>query len=181
MKARLLPYLVILSLAVIAPAALATDYYTVDQVQHTLFPQATGFTDSSLRFSKAQRKAIKREAKTRQRSDTQQVWRAMKDGQLLGWVFLDDVIGKHEFITYALAVSPEGTVQGLEVVSYRETHGDEVRAADWRGQFTNRSLADKLKLGKDIDNISGATLSCRNLTDGVRRLLVQWQLFLRDT
>lgn len=180
MKTQLLPCLVLLWLTVGTPAARATDYYTVSEVQRLLFPQATGFEDSSLTFTNEQRTAIKRQAKTRQRGKTQQVWRALRNGELLGWVFLDDVIGKHEFITYALAVSPGGTVNGLEVISYRETHGDEVREAGWRGQFTNKSLSDELKLGKDIDNISGATLSCRNLTDGVRRLLVQWQLFLRE-
>lgn len=159
--------------------AMATDYYTLDEVRTKLFPQATDFRDRSLTFSNDDRKAIKRQAKTRQRQKTQQVWRAERDGELLGWVFLDDVIGKHEFITYVLAVTPTGKVHGLEVVSYRETHGDEVREDSWRNQFTDKSLTDSLRLGDDIDNISGATLSCRNLTDGVRRLLVQWQLFLQ--
>lgn len=160
---------------------MATDYYSLGEVQQLLFPDATGFEDRSLTFTDDQRDAIKKQAKTRQRRKTQQVWAALKNDQLLGWVFLDDVIGKHEFITYVAAITPDGTVKGLEIVSYRETHGGEVREDDWRSQFIGKGLTDALKLGKDIDNISGATLSCRNLTDGVRRLLVQWQLFLRGT
>ncbi len=158
----------------------AVEYLTVAQAQQALFPQATAFQPHPLAFSDAQRKAIKSSAGTRQRSEIQQVWRAERDGELLGWVFVDDVIGKHEFITYATALSPQGAVLGVEIMSYRETHGDEVREAQWRQQFVGKTLDDKLRLGKDIDNISGATLSCRNVTDGVKRLLVQWDLFLRD-
>ena len=173
---RLLP--AVLLLLTIALPASATDYFSVAEVQQALFPDATQFVDKQLSFTDDQRDEIKKLAKTRQRDDSQKVWRAEKDGELLGWVFVDDVIGKHEFITYALAVSPQGQVQGLEIMNYRETHGDEVREESWRSQFFGKTLENKLKLGKDIDNISGATLSCRNLTDGVRRLLVQWQLFL---
>ena len=164
--------------AYVAPAYTA-DYLTVAQAQQALFASADNFVDSTLRFSDDQRNAIKKRAGTRQRDNHQQAWRAERDGELLGWMFVDDVIGKHEFITYAVAVSPEGEVLGLEIMSYRETHGGQVREADWRNQFTGKSLQDKLRLGKDVSNISGATLSCRNITDGVKRLLVQWDMFLR--
>ena len=164
--------------AYVAPA-FSADYLTVAEAQQALFPEASAFADAMLSFSDDQRDQIKKLAGTRQRSKQQEVWRAESKGELLGWMFVDNVIGKHEFITYAVAVSPEGNVMGIEILSYRETHGDEVREAEWRQQFTGKNLDDKLRLGKDIANISGATLSCRNITDGVKRLLVQWDMFLR--
>ena len=36
-----------------------------------------------------------------------------------------------------------------------------------------------LKLDDDIKNISGATLSCRHITDGVKRLLAFYEIALR--
>jgi Na+-translocating ferredoxin:NAD+ oxidoreductase RnfG subunit len=92
---------------------------------------------------------------------------------------VDDVIGKHDFITYAAAISAQGSVLGIEILSYRETHGGQVRQAQWRQNFSGKSLADSFKLGKDIPNISGATLSCRNVTDGVKRLLAVHQIALK--
>ncbi len=94
-------------------------------------------------------------------------------------MIIDDVIGKHEFITYAIGVSPRGKVLGLQILSYRETHGGEIRRQSWRSQFVGKSGEDRLRLGKDVDNISGATLSCRNVTDGVKRLLVIWDMKLK--
>ena len=165
--------------AYVAPA-LAEDFLTVAQAQQALFPAATQFAGHTLQFTSEQRAEIKKLAGSRQRDDQQKVWRAERDGELLGWFVVDDVIGKHEFITYALAISPDGNVLGIEVMSYRETHGSEVRKAEWRDQFTGKDLQDTLRLGKDISNISGATLSCRNITDGVKRLLTQWDLYLRN-
>ena len=124
-----------------------------------------------LELSDAERDRIKSLSGMRQRWKTQQAWRAERGGELLGWMIVDDVVGKHEYITYAAAISPEGSVLGIEILSYRETHGDEVRQASWRDNFVGKTLDDPFKLDVDVPNISGATLSCRNVVDGVKRLL----------
>jgi uncharacterized protein with FMN-binding domain len=46
-----------------------------------------------------------------------------------------------------------------------------VRDAGWRKHFVGKTLADPFKLDEDVPNISGATLSSRNMLDGVKRLL----------
>lgn len=86
-------------------------------------------------------------------------------------MIVDEVIGKHEFITYATGISPNGQVLGVEILSYRESKGGQVREASWRNLFRGKTVRDRFRLNQDIPNISGATLSCRNITDGVKRLL----------
>ena len=162
--------------AVVAPAR-ATDYLGIPQAQVLMFPGAR-FADRALKFTDEQRDRIKAASGLRQRWEDQKVWRAEADGRLLGWFMVDEVIGKHEFITYAAAISPEGKVLGLEILSYRETHGGQVRDAGWRKHFVGKTLADPFKLDQDVPNISGATLSCRNVLDGVKRLLAIHQLYL---
>jgi Na+-translocating ferredoxin:NAD+ oxidoreductase RnfG subunit len=166
-------------LAVLVAPAYAVEYLTVEQAQAQLFAGARVFVQHDVTLSDEQRDAIKERAGVRQRSAKQAVWSAQREGESLGWFIADEVIGKHEFITYAVAISPQGSVLGIEIMSYRETHGGQVRDADWRNEFAGKTLADPLKLGKDIPNISGATLSCRNVTDGVKRLLVLHDLVLR--
>jgi Na+-translocating ferredoxin:NAD+ oxidoreductase RnfG subunit len=157
-------------IAIVAPAY-AVDYLTVGQAQKVLFPDADSFAQQQVELTKEQLKAIKSLAGVRQRDDDPEIWQARKAGQPLGWFVVDEVVGKHEYITYAVAASPDGHVLGIEVMTYRETHGDEIRRKTWRDNFDGKTLADPLKLGKDIPNISGATLSCRNVTDGVKRVL----------
>lgn len=167
-----------LPLAVLSMPIYATDYLTAEQAQQVLFPDATQFTDSSITLTDEQKDLIEDLSGKRQRWDEQKIWKAEKEGELLGWMIVDDVVGKHEFITYATAISPDGHVLNIEIMSYRETHGDEVRDAEWRHHFQGKTLQDKFKLDEDIPNISGATLSSRNVTDGVKRLLALHQVVL---
>lgn len=162
----------------VAASAQATDYLTVQQAQTLLLPGASTFAEQPLKLDDAQRDRIKSLSGLRQRWDVQKVWRAEKGGQLVGWFLVDEVIGKHEFITYATAISPDGKVLGVEVLSYRETHGGQIRDAAWRKTLVGKSLGDKFKLDEDVPNITGATLSCRNVMDGVKRMLAIHKLFL---
>lgn len=171
----------LLPVAAIAWPAHAADYLTVAQAQVLLFPAAKTFAEQNLKFTSEQRDRIKAASGLRQRWDEQKVWRAERDGQVQGWLIVDDVIGKHEFITYATAISKDGHVLGVEILSYRETHGGQVREASWRKSLVGKTLADPFKLDEDVPNISGATLSCRNVMDGVKRMLALHKLFLAKT
>jgi Na+-translocating ferredoxin:NAD+ oxidoreductase subunit G len=170
----------LLPLTVLVAPAYAAEYLSVEQAQAALFADANVFVPQIVTLSEQQRDDIKERAGVRQRTPTQQMWRAQHDGEMLGWFVVDEVIGKHEYITYAAAISPAGSVLGVEIMSYRETHGGQIREASWRAEFAGKTLADPLRLGKDIPNISGATLSCRNVLDGVKRLLVIHDMVLRD-
>ena len=132
---------------VVIPAAHATTYLTVEQAQQVLFPGAS-FVPVDL-----QRK--------------EKIWRAAD----AGWFVVDEVLGKHELITYAVALDRQGRVRGVEILDYRESHGGEIRDPRWRAQFAGKAARDPLALDRDIRNISGATLSCRHVTDGVKRIL----------
>lgn len=156
----------------------AADYLSAAEAADLMFPEAQVQTLQMIALSKAERDAIRERSGLRQRNDMQQVWRAERDGELLGWTLIDDVIGKHEYITYAVGVTPDGRVVGIEILSYRETHGYEVRDPDWRRHFVGKTLDDPFRLDRDIPNIGGATLSCRNVTDGVKRMLVLADLLL---
>ena len=96
-----------------------------------------------------------------------------------GWFIVDEVVGKHEFITYAAGLTAAGSVKQIEVMDYRETYGGEIRQEKWRAQFVGKTSKSKLKLDEDIKNISGATLSCRHVTDGVKRLLAFYEIVLK--
>lgn len=150
---------------VTAPAA-ATTYFTLEQEQQKLFPAQT-LTPYPVTLDAQQTKAVQQAGGVRVRTKTLQLWRASNGG----WLYVDQVLGKHEYITYALALDADGAVIGLEIMDYRETYGDAVRNPKWRAQFNGKRQGATLKLDTDIVNLSGATLSSAHITDGVRRLL----------
>ena len=51
-----------------------------------------------------------------------------------------------------------------------------MRQAQWRAQFKGRKGPQSLRFADDIRNVSGATLSCQHLTEGVQRLSALVQL-----
>jgi hypothetical protein len=98
------------------------------------------------------------------------VWSAQAKGQRQGWVVTDRVIGKYDLIDFAAGFDARGVALGMEILAYRESHGGEVRQASWRQQFKGRPGPKAMRFGDDIRNISGATLSCQHVTEGMQRL-----------
>ena len=172
-----IPTLIVLpaALAAVAPAG-AQDYLSMTEARQAIFPEADGFVDVTVTLTAEQREAISKLAGTRQRWKSQVVWRAEHEGRPVGWFVVDEVVGKHEFITYAVGIAPGGVVKGIEILVYRETHGFQIREADWRKRFVGKSIKDPLELDADIPNITGATLSCRNVARGVKRLLALYEV-----
>ena len=162
--------------AILAPAAVvspayAVQYLSADAAQKLLFPEATQFVSHLVRLDETQKRIVEQAAKVRMRYPEQPVWQVLANGQPAGWFVLDEVYGKHEFITYAVALDASGAVRGIEILDYRETHGSQITHAKWRAQFNGARHGAALKLDEDIQNISGATLSCKHISEGVRRVL----------
>jgi hypothetical protein len=167
------------ALAVAPASASATVYLSIQAAQHAMFPGAS-FVEHNLAFTPDQRKAIARASGVGSFDKVQRVWDVRVPNGRAGWFIVDRVLGKHEMITYAVGLSPDGAVKRVEILEYREIYGGEIRNPAWRQQFVGKRFGSTLQLGKDIKNISGATLSSRHVTDGIRRLLVTYQLLLRN-
>ena len=76
------------------------------------------------------------------------------------WVL--EEIGKEQPITVGIVIK-DGQIEGLRVLAFRESRGDEVRHDFFTRQFAQAKLKADLQLTKSIDGISGATLSVRAL------------------
>lgn len=172
------PAAAILPLGLAAVVAHAADYLTLAQAQHLMFPRATRFQPQAAEATAALVKllAAKTEEDTGRMHVT--VWRAFQDDTLLGFFVTDAAIGKFELIDYAVALAPDGGIRQVEVMTYRESHGQEVRRRGWLQQFDGKSARNPLQPDGDIATISGATLSCTHLTDGIRRIALLARLGL---
>jgi hypothetical protein len=160
-------------LAALVSPAHATDYLTIPQAQALMLP-GQALKPSSVTLTDGQRDALLDRSGVHESFDPSRIWRAA-DGS---WFVVDEVVGKHEKITYAVTLDPHGAVKDVEILQYHETYGYEVRNADWRRQFVGKTSHDPLKLGDDIRNVSGATLLCKHVTQGVKRVLALYDLVL---
>jgi Na+-translocating ferredoxin:NAD+ oxidoreductase RnfG subunit len=105
--------------------------------------------------------------------DSVEVLRVAKGGTLLGFAEVRNVKGKERPITYLVAVDSAGATRDVDILVYREPRGGEVANDAWRKQFRGKTAADPLQVGKDIRNISGATISSNSVTRSVRQALAQ--------
>ncbi|APH60041.1 FMN-binding protein [Granulibacter bethesdensis] len=161
--------------AIIGCAAYAETYFTVAQVQALMFPGQT-LTEDFRKMTDAQKQEIENRSNTNVEHHKVKLWRAPDGGALM----VDQVTGKHEYITYAVAIDKNGAVRDIEIMDYRETYGGQIKDASWRQQFVGKTLNSPLTLEKDIRNISGGTLSARHITDGVRRLLTTYAVLYNN-
>jgi Na+-translocating ferredoxin:NAD+ oxidoreductase RnfG subunit len=157
--------------AAAAPAsAFAVDYLSAEQAAQLIFPDADRFETREVALDANQLQGLAAQG-VRARSARWPVRVAQRAGATLGYVVIDEVIGKFELISYAVGIDLDGAVRQVEILSYRESHGAEVRLPAWRRQFVGKTAASALRVGDDIANISGATLSCTHVTEGVRRIV----------
>ena len=170
------PPAIVLSMA--APAY-ASQYLSVEAAQRLAFPSATQFVAAHVVYRPADVAAIEKLSGQKVRTRGEQVWRALAGDQLLGFFVVDYVIGKHLVIDYAVALGPEGRVQRVEILEYRESYGSEISNHAWLAQFVGKTLNDPLEVDRDIRNISGATLSSHHVTEGVKRVLAIYATCLR--
>lgn len=151
----------------------AAVYLEVEQAQRLLLPQADAFQPRALNLGEPELALLARHSETQvPRRFAPRVWEALSAGKSVGWVMTDRVVGKVDWIDYALGFDRDASIVGLEILAYRESHGSEVRQHAWRAQFKGRRDAASLRFPQEIRSISGATLSCQHVSEGVQRLSV---------
>jgi len=99
------------------------------------------------------------------------IFTAKQREMLLGYGVIVEEIGKSLPITFIVGVRPDGKVAEVAVMAYREPYGGEVRYPRFLAQYAGKTLRDPLLPYRDIHNITGATLSCQSIGQGVRKAL----------
>lgn len=152
-------------------AVFAATFMDIEQAQKLLLPQADAFPVVDLSLDDTKLNAIAKASDTRiPKNFNPKIWRGDLGKKTLGWIITDRVIGKYDLIDYAAGFDAEGISLGMEILAYRESHGSEIKQSAWRKQFAGKKGPNSMRFADDIRNISGATLSCQHVTEGMQRL-----------
>jgi FMN-binding domain len=89
-----------------------------------------------------------------------------------GFAVVQNTIGKHKPMTYMVGVDSQGSISDIELLVFREARGSEVRQKRFNSQYEGKTVLDPVRINKDIINISGATMSVRSMSAGIKRVLV---------
>jgi hypothetical protein len=67
--------------------------------------------------------------------------------------------GDTEYFDYFILYGLDAKVSQIKIYNYQATHGQEVCSRGWLNQFIGFDTTEELEVGKNIDGISGATIS----------------------
>ena len=164
------------SLAVLAAAAPAhadgAVYYSTRDLLADFFRASEHVTYKKVAIDPAARARLAARLGYTPARDSYTFFVATTGDRVDGYAILDEEKGEHLPITFAVKLTPTGTVERQEIVAYREPRGDEVRDARFRKQFVGKSARDPICTDLDIVAVSGATISSRAMAVGVRRVVV---------
>ena len=103
-------------------------------------------------------------------------WKITNQDSTLAYAFLDNVIGKSMPITFLVIINQKGEIMASHVVKYREAYGGEIGNKNWLSQFNKLTNSSEYIVGKNIDGISGATISVNSLSKGIQKIAVLFSL-----
>lgn len=75
----------------------------------------------------------------------------------------DNEVEEFEYFDYYFVTDEKGIVQKVKIYNYQATQGHQVMSAGWLKQFIGFRGDQNLVYGKDIQAISGATVSATSL------------------
>ena len=160
-------------------AVCAEELIGVDEALKKMFPNVSHFDRRAISFSLEQVRQIEEAARLTfegKHSDQVIVHIARAQGTVVGYAFEDTVIGKWGPIHYLVGLDTNGAVSQIIILDYQEIRGRPIAKPRFLRQYKGKTVRDALQLRKDIDGITGATVSSSSLTEGVRKILYMYEL-----
>ena len=177
---RWLPAAVLLATLALSPTATAQDeippqlenvLMTLDQALGTVLEGGT-VEECRVRLGRSDRQRIGKRLKRKIGDIWVPFFRSVdKNGKTTRYALITEEIGKYQPITFIVSASPKGKVERIAVMIYRESHGEEVKRRRFLRQFEGKDVGDRIRVNRDIINISGATLSARAISRGTKKVL----------
>ncbi|PIQ85312.1 MAG: hypothetical protein COV74_09360 [Candidatus Omnitrophica bacterium CG11_big_fil_rev_8_21_14_0_20_45_26] len=154
--------------------AYAEQLVTVEEALKAFMPDADQLTEDIQTLTEAQLADIEAKADLRLKYAYEKQHRffiGKKDGQVIGYAAQDVVPGKWGPIYYMMLMTPEGAVQDVMVLAYEERRGRPVAKSRFLKQFYGKTVHDEIELMRDIKGITGASISSRGMTEGIRKMI----------
>ncbi len=147
-------------------------YYSPEEAAKLMFPDSDTIRPETLQLTPNQKAIIEERIGWKFPETSFDVFIGETKGKVDGYAIVQNTIGKHRPITYMVGVNAEGECMNFEVLVYREARGNEIATKRFNYQYQGKDVRDPIRINRDIINISGATMSVRSASAGVKRTLV---------
>jgi len=147
-------------------------FLSEEQAPAAVFPDADHFARSEVESTPALRERMSARLDGVRPSLWEEryvVFTATRGATPLGQALVVEEIGKHRPITFVVGLRPDGSVNDVAVMDYREAYGGEVRSPRFLRQYRGKGPSDALRPGDQITSVAGATLSVEAASRAVRK------------
>jgi hypothetical protein len=155
-----------------------------EEAPKAVFPEASSFLRKVIPSTTELRDKIKQrmgKTPTSLWEDSYVTFTAKKGDAVLGYAVVVEEIGKHRPITFIVGIGNDHKIKDAALMVYREAYGGEVRDRRFLQQYKGKELKDPLIPYRDIQNISGATLSVEAIGRGSKKALALVELVYLDS
>lgn len=103
-------------------------------------------------------------------------WKIYNNQKLTNIAFLDNVYGKALPITFLVILDLDGKVIHTSIIKYREQYGGGVANENWLIQFLGFDSNSNFTIGKEVQGLSGATISANSISRGIKKITLLFRL-----
>jgi FMN-binding domain len=149
-------------------------FLTEDEAPKAVFPTATSLAKKVVLSNDELRDKIRQrlgKTKTSLWEDSYVTFVARKADTILGYAVIVEEIGKHRPMTFVVGIGTDRKIKDAALMVYREAYGGEVRDRRFLRQYEGKDSKDPLLPFRDIQNISGATMSVEAIGRGTKKAL----------
>ena len=174
MRHTLLCLLAVVCLLALAAGAGAQEgsFLTDADAPAAVFPKNTSFERLEFPVTDAAKAAVAKamgDAPASMWEDHWVAFRAHASDTVVGYALLVEEIGKHRPIDFVVGLRPDGTVEDVAVMAYREAYGGEIASRRFLAQYRGKGPQAGLRPYRDVQNVAGATLSVEAASRAVRK------------
>jgi len=147
-------------------------FYSEEEARDRVFGESLAWQDTVIHVDSSARASLHQAAGLVESDTVVRIWFVPGDDGVPQVVYrVASEVGKHNPFDFLVGLNRERKVEGIVILNYREARGGDVRRARFLRQFEGKALSDAVSVNRDIIGISGATLSSRAVTRGVRKTL----------
>lgn len=148
------------------------EFMTEEEAVKTILPKSQRVHKELIRLTPEKKELIEQRIGWKFPEESFELYIGETGDRIDGYAMIHNTIGKYKHMTYMVGVDPNGTCTDVELLVFRDAKGSEVGKKRFNSQYDGRTVSDPIRINKDIINISGATMSVRSMSAGVKRVLV---------
>ncbi|MCP4254581.1 MAG: FMN-binding protein [Candidatus Scalindua sp.] len=146
-------------------------YLTEEQALREVFPHCDEILFNVVPLTEEEKSQLQNKLRRKIYEDFFVVYMGIKSGKVTGYAIITEEIGKFHPYTFIVSVDLKGKIDKIAILVYRESRGSEIAKKRFLYQFKGKSLKNKIRINRDIINISGATMSVVTMCKGVKKIL----------